>query len=328
MVGKKLVFDIVLFDENYNFLETRVKINDSFIDFYIICGIDVLNHNFSRIISDEKLKKIPISKRVNTLNQEEISDLQLQIVDFLKEKYKSFDDIIFISESNQIMNIGVLDEEDLNLNPFAFFCHKVLEYNFDYKRKYLEKGTTSTTFSSILGLKNFLNIFLENKSCSKYFSEKKEYGWNLVNFPDKQKKVYSTLTYMCPISKKEVVLYPNHDVLSFGKKVKYKNKKIAFFIDYIPNIKLKNYNKIFKVKTSNEFPEVLFENYLDEVVNVKIFVPNFNLYGDEKNFQKKYIKNEILRMMNQLGNDDDIIDIFFKDGEIMNFKYSEIKNPS
>lgn len=306
MNKKKLVFDVVFFSTNPNLIDYRLEKNSDFVSITLI----ITNKKNS-----EKLNNLSYNDRIQIIIDEEpfnnLEHYSEVIKKFVLTQYEEFDDIILISSEEEI---PILSQEFLQNSKFKFeqfLYHDVYSFNMKHKSKFPEKGTLLVSVSTLMTQSNFLKMFSFIKKLKNFWIGEEQDGVILKDENDVD-------FFECPYS---------------GLKIPYSDntttKKI--FISFCETMSAlsEDFDFIFKVKTKNSFPEKLYYTVSDKFIDgLEIFLPSEQLYQDA-NFEKTYLKNEVLRILNFLPkNEEDIVTIQFSENLIESYKIKELKNPS
>lgn len=306
MDKKKLVFDIVFFSLNPNLIDYRLEKNSEFVSNTFIITNKKNSEKLNKFSSNDKIQ-IVIDEEPFT-NLEHYSEV---IKKFVSIRYEEFDDIILISSEEEI---PILSHEFLQNCKFKFeqfLYHDVYSSNMKHKSKFPEKGTLLVSVSTLITQSHFLKTFSLTKKLKNFWIGEEQDGITLKNSEGID-------FFECPYSGLQIPYSDNINT----------KKILVTFCNTISNLG-EDFDFIFKVKTKNTFPEKLYYTISDKLIDgLEIFLPSEQLYQDD-NFEKTYLKNEVLRILNFLPkNDDDIVTIQFSENIIESYKIKELKNPS
>jgi hypothetical protein len=316
MIGKKLIFDVVLIGDDVDVFEIRFKKLYEIVDYFLIFGdqesLEKLKEFYGVI--DHKIKTFTLHKNyIDSLENNKFISISIQST--LEKLYKTFEDYVFISYDNEIPDIESLTEEQLNSKEVTVLLNDVYEYDSERKRKYPEVGPVLVNFSHILkNKKNFFYGVMQIKKSKRNQDTHIRNGFKILNY--KKTNDIQSKFYECPVSKNLVEYH-----------YKREKRKFVFFIDTPMKDCASDYR--FEIKSTNKFPEETKIDLNKSENFLKIFVPEYNLYGsDTQSFNNVYKINEIKRIISIFDcKDEDDIEIFI-DEQVKKLKYHEIKNPS
>lgn len=309
MSEKKLVFDVVFLKGDNRVFELRIKETFEFIDYFLIFGDDKSLKEILTYIP----KNSPNISTFNIDGEFVTEDISEQILKFLEKNYKTFEDLVLFSFSNEIPNLKDLTAEEIKSKEVIVFKNDVYQYHSNLKQKFGEAGTTLTNFSHLLkNKKNFLVEVLNSLSNRLYRDTDIVNGKKFL-FSESS----SHTTYKCPYSNKTI---------EFKKPIEPR-KFIFFFGDVLDN-DLGDFN--FDVKFTNQFPESIDIGFGREIQKIQIYQPNNKIYGNNQTeFEFKYKTFEVLRILSFFNcQDEDNIVIYQPSFEVQSYKFSQIKNPS
>lgn len=320
MAEKKQVFDVILFDGNIDSLNFRYKVLNPYISQFIV----ICNEEQKNLFNDDN--------RFNIIDIDNTQKIGKKIVEMLTTHSSNFEDLIVFSKPNSIPDLRDISKLNVKFN-FAPVCHKVYTYNFDYKKKYYEKGSVICKFSFLTYDLDFMGIFeteLKNPSIDTSIKN----GWTLENFSSSGIDVENT-RYYCRFSNRMVkILYDDEEKPYFKDEVDFESivltKPKKFLITLI-STDTSNYDTVFLVNVINSFPEKKYISVGAKYNLIDLYVPTEPLYltQDYNSFKKKYIKNEMFRFISEeYYSEEDEVTLILNENDIQKFKVFEIKNPS
>jgi len=350
MIKKINIFDAILFGGNINFIKLRVLEFYENVDYFILIPISESDkHTIDNEIEffNQYQEKIIVTE----LYQDD-SQLQNLIKEIVKEKYVSFDDLIFLSRENEIPNFKELDSiyEEIIFNSILL-SHTKFSWNIDYIFNISEDGAYVFNFSSFLTGKDLILKIKDKKDSN---SERIKNGWKFENFHEPKENEIFFRENLLPLSeydpattyqliKRDFEIPESFNILGYNKIGRDYMKKHLFLVESNKSINLidikKLYDTVSIVTFSDNVNEIIAENIGDEVYKSVLYVPDRILYDETglKEFQDKYKKNEIKKIIQTMSPlDQDLIRIIYKDfndfestwEQIKNENMSEIINPS
>lgn len=312
MIEKKLVFDVVFITENDKVFELRSNHLSKNIDYTLLFGSE---ENLSKIkkfcvLGDEKTFTFVLPN--GSLDFEFISN---SILDTIQKLYKSFEDLVLFSHSDEIPDLDSIEEIVIKSTNCNFLVCDVYEGDFNRKRKYTEVGPVLMNFSHIVKhKKEFLSHFLNPKF--KWFHDLViKNGFKIINYETNLSNLHST--YTCPYSNKNVE-YKNEST----------NRKFVFLLD--TSFQDFTADFIFEIQFVNNFPEDLKIDFDKKHQKLKLFLPKKTMYTENyDDFSITYKTQEIKRILSLFNCQlEDDIEIHYENNEIKKYKFQEIKNPS
>ena len=350
MNKKVKIFDIIIFNENFSFLNLRIKEFYDVVDYFIIIP---KSEESEKILKSNSEYLIPcLDKTIFCEKYVDDSILKTSIQEIIEKVYLSFDDLIFFSREDELPNFRELSliEESIKFNP-TLLSHLVFCWNIDYLNNIVYYGSFVFSFTQLL---TRLDIFSGIKLNKNSNSEKVKNGCKFENFhePKENERFFRenllslnnynpATTYQ--LVKRDFEIPENFNMLVYNKIGRNYMKKHLFYVDSSKELNLVNikklYNSVSVITFSNDVNEVIAENIGDEVYKSVLFLPDRVLYDNNglKEFQEKYKKNEIKKIIHTVFPlDQDLIRIVYKDFndiektwlELKNETFSEIINPS
>lgn len=309
MEKKKSIFDVVFFNGDLNLIKLRIKTNIDFIWKMII----VSNSENYKMFDEEIWKNEKITFLIDEENFENYEYFSETLKKKLLEDFKRFDDIILISQENEIPTLSDSILDELNTFSDSFFFHKVVNEKNNY-RKFLEKGTAILNFNIIATDHNFLSSIFTHKKSLVYWLSNQQNGFTYVQSP------YKDEHYKCPYSNKIVPYIKNSNEVT--------TKKILISFNVENTNQTSKYDYIFVVKTKNQFPEVINYAPTFKTKFIELYLPTQKIY-DVENFDRAYLRGETLRILNSIPlNESDLVHLKFSDSEFEEYTIKELKNPS
>lgn len=305
---RKKIFDCIFSHGNFNLLKKRIHENNQLVSHTFV----ITKENDFEKINEYFFQNLSVSILLQKENFENYKFYSNLIREKIQSHFESWEDLIFISNDNEIPDIKKFLEQTEELSC-ANLYHKVCSLDGSKCKKFVSEGSLVINISEITTNRNFLSL--------KNFEIKK-----LENFKDKLECGVTFLSqsefldekYFCELSKKNIPF-----------NVRLENKPKNFLISFVePNEnKIGDYDKIFIIELTNEFPEILFNSSDENIERVKLFFPKNQIYKDN-DFMVNYLKRESLRILNLTNKiDDDIVWIQFEN-KIESYTVKELKNPS
>lgn len=295
VLGKKII-QIVLFSNDYELLQLRLKENVE-VDFFVV----VSESQFPNLINDNKCKVLllPDDKKLSDLNFL-YGFLREQIPEFLVE----FESIFIMSTEDEFIDFDKFEEILKKIKyDYVILKHRVFWWSKKYFSEFFSKGSYLFTSSQFLVNNNILQLLDRRKKQESNFSDfYYENGWSF--------KYFRTF----PIDSKEYV----------ENQFSYKNS----------DDKLKVFNNQFKVPKF--FEEILDEEiclgpkkiFIDSSNIITENLPKSVLYGSQNYeiFIQNYKINEFVREIKKLvSNPYDKI-VLKHNNQTYEFDYCELKN--
>jgi hypothetical protein len=350
MEKKINLFDVIIFNGDLKFLKLRIVEFYDVVDYFII----VPNSESSKIIFENESEFIFSHKEKIIISEiyEDDSKLQNTIKEILKKKYLSFDDLIFLSQENEIPNYRDLDSviEELKYNSI-FLNHKTFFWNVDFVHTELFCGSFVFKFTTLLTNSNLILNMVHKKESN---WEKITNGWKFEGFHEINENEFFYRENLLPstdynpattyqLLKRDFEIPENFNILGYNKIGRDYMKKHLFLVESDKNVNLNDIKKLYDsvsiITFSDNVNEIIAENIGDEVYKNVLYLPDRKLYGELglKEFQDEYKKNEIKKIIHTVSPlDQDLIRIIYKDfndiekpwEQLKNENISEIINPS
>lgn len=299
------IFDCVFYYGNDELITHRIFLNKGFVSHTFIV-VDEIN---SQKIISKNLDLCDVTILVGVENYNNSKYYSELLRKEIKKHFRSFEDLIFISDENEIPFIEQFAKSYDGEIYTPCLYHKICSSNRLKCQKMLSQGTLVMNMGGITTNRNFLSL----KKNFFNLDDKIEGGITFMSEADELKE-----KYFCELSKKYVPF-------NFQQSKSNKN----FLITYIEpkETDIEKYDEIFVVEITNNFPEILYYESEEKIKRVKIFVPRIQIYKDQ-NFPKNYIKRESIRILNFSNKtNDDIVWISGENG-LEGFRIEELKNPS
>ncbi len=317
MNEKKKIFDVVFIIDDEDILELRFMDMYALTDHFIIFGKEESLEKIKKYCAQmgNRIKTFVLEDTIN-LSPKDISYISKTILETIGQLYSSFDDLIFLSYSNEIPDLKNLFERDIKNKQLRILKNDVYECSFKRKRKFKETGSLLTNFSYLLkNKKNFVSDFLEMKNKIVVEDLTLSNGYKILNY-EKTPEVLPS-TYFCPISKKYVEYKSVRELRKFVFILNEPSQKISA-------------DHIFNVTFRDNFPEKIDIDINQNEHHIEVYIPETILYGKNLgDFQEQYKQNEIRRILSNFDcQDEDDIEIHYNEKNIKTLKFHEIKNPS
>jgi hypothetical protein len=320
MTNKIKFFDSICFSGELELLKFRLTELSPYVEHFIITENDNLN---SKFLNNRELFKEWEHKITHIFTTEEnYSD---KIKDEFIKLNPAFEDVLMISQTNEIPNLIYIDDffEKLKFNPFIIE-HKNFQWNIDYVTNELSIGTLVFSLSFILQNKNVIKTYLKTKkniNIRKSFLLKN--GWKFSNFGNYETKIEELLpptqidpvrTYPLIKHNNEIELPKNLDLLPYVKIGRDEVKKHLFLVESdLEFVNQDYYDTVTIINFDSNLKEVLCEKVSDKITKSVLFLPNMVLYGEPETFHDEYMMNETKRMFSVVfPQEQDIIEIIFK----------------
>lgn len=306
-MGKK-IFDCIFSHGNFDLMKKRIHENNQIVTHTFIITQDNHFEKIDQYFSENSSVSIFLENE-SYENSKFYSNL---IRKKIKSHFKSFEDWVIISYDNEIPDIKKFLEQSEELTCTNLY-HRVCSLDESKCKKFLSEGSLVINMSEITTNKNFLS--LRNPKIKKMpcLEDKLECGVTILSQSE-----FLDEKYFCELSEKNIPF-----------NVRFENKSKNFLISFVePNEnKIGEYDKIFIIELTNEFPEILFNSSDENIERVKLFFPKNQIYKDN-DFMVNYLKRESLRILNLTNKiDDDIVWIQFEN-KIESYTVKELKNPS
>ena len=364
------IFDSVIFEYDLEMIMFRFEEVGYLVDNIIILeSKSDLDGNEKKLLFKENLNlfkkwedKIILlewfPKDTDTNKQERMVSCCEYITKTLITTCENFEDIIFLSNSNELPNYRDLNEiiDNLNYNPI-YLSHDNFVWNIDYVSKQKSFGSFCFKFTNLIRNKKILTDFYTNSISDTLFPEGLiKNGWKFTKFIQinntndlylkenllPNEKISPVTTYMLTFKDDTIELPINYNLLPYNKIGRYQVKKHLFLVDNNTDKLIefweKEYDTISIIDFSKNVNEIIAQPISDKTTRSVIFVPNKVLYGDESllEFQEDYKKNEIKKIIHTVFPQDyDIIKIIYNNItyasiwlNLKNELLSEIINPS
>lgn len=312
-----MIFDVVFIIDDEDILELRFMDMYALTDYFIIFGKEKSLEKIKKFYSgmDHRIKTFALQDTTN-FDSTSISYISNSILDTIGELYSSFEDLVFLSYSNEIPDIKNLFDTDIKNKELRILKNVVYECSFKRKRKFKETGSFLTNFSYLLkNKKNFITDFFEMKTNMVIEDLTLHNGYKILNYKKTPEVLPST--YFCPILKKHVEYKSLRDSRKFVFVLNKSAQKISA-------------DHVFNVTFKDSFPEKIDVDINENNHDIDLFVPKTILYGNNsESFQEQYKHFEIRRILSNFDcqNEDDI-EIHYDEKNIKTLKFHEIKNPS
>lgn len=303
------IFDCVFYYGNIELLNRRIFFNKGFVSHTFVVVSEINAHK----IYSENLNQDCVTILVENENYNNLKYYSKLLRDELKKHFNSFEDLVFISDENEIPFIQQFIKTYDGEIDTPYLYHKICSSDRLKCQKMLSEGTVVLNMGEITTNRNFLSL---KKNLNKNFfnlDDKIEGGITFMSADDELKE-----KYFCENSKKYVPYDFNINGLNKNFLITYLEPKDS---------EIKEYDEIFVVEITNNFPEILYFESEEKIKRVRIFVPQTQIYEDH-NFRKNYIRRESLRILNFSNKtNDDIVWISGENG-LESFRIKELKNPS
>jgi len=350
------IFDFVLFDNNLDLIKLRILEFRDVVAYFVIVPKSENSKN-----DLGKLREFFLEFKEQVIIIDVFENTKLlydNIRTILKEKYESFDDLLFISKENEIPNFNEIEDiiEEVKFRSF-FLIHSAFCWNFDFISINYDVGTFVTTFSKFLINPNLFNPLWINKGeGAKSNHEKIKNGWTFLNFhKPTQNEIFARENLLPSVNFNPATTYrlikrpsnfelpKNVGILAYNKIGRDYMKKHLFLVELDNDSNLNEVRKLYDTVSvigfSDNVNEVIAENIGESVYKSILHLPNNVLYGEKplRDFQEEYKKNEIKRIVETVfPQDQDNIRIIYKGFDdfvglwetLKNEKFSEIINPS
>ena len=312
MIKINKTFDSFMFKGELDLLEFRLTELDPFVDVFIIAEFDSNKKNSIFIQNKTRFNKW--RKKISHIFVTEESCLNKITAEFVNHS-PDFDDILLVSEINEVPNLRKKDEITKELKYGSILLqHQNFVWNIDHIDNLFVDGTFMIAFNSILVDKEILN-----KTYSKKYNLKSggvqriKNGWKFSNFKlddefrqqidDKLPpvEVDPITTYMLVEHNGEVELPVNTKLLPYNQIGRYQTKKHLFLVESDEPESLEmlenQYSSVTIINFSDNLNEIIGEKVTDKTTNNVLYLPETLLYTDElTKFQAQYKINEVKRM--------------------------------
>ena len=370
MNEKFKIYDSVIFEYDLEMIQFRFEEVGSLVDNIIILeSKSDLDGNEKKLLFKENLNlfkkwedKIILvewfPKDTDTTKEERMSSCCEYIKKILLTTCKNFEDIIFLSNSNELPNYknieGIINS--LNYSPI-YLSHNNFIWNIDYISKKRSFGSFCFKFTTLIQNKHMLNDSYTNSIIDIILPEESVInGWKFTKFTPTNnidelylkenllpnEKISPVTTYMLTFKDDTIELPINYNLLPYNKIGRNYIKKHLFIVDNNSDAPIefweKEYDTISIIDFSENVNEIIVQPISDKTTISLIFVPNKVLYGDESllEFQEDYKKNEIKKIIHTVfPQEQDEIRIIYKNSNLVglwsnlkNETLSEIINPS
>lgn len=377
MDKKYKIFDSVIFEYDLDLIKFRFEEISHLVDYIIILESKVdLEGNEKKLLFKENFSffkkwedKIILVEWSPKDTDTSLKERMISCYDYLKETLlsncKNFEDIIFLSKSNELPNYNNIDDiiSELTYGP-VYLSPTNFVWNIDYISNKISFGCTCIKFTNLIQNKNFYHEVYINSvnSFNEFITDTIipvdliKNGWKFTKFTSNNnsndlflkenllpyENISPITTYMLELRDDTIELPVNYKLLPYNKIGRDYVKKHLFIVDCNTDHPFefweKEYDTISIIDFSNDFKEIFVNPITNKTTRSLLFVPNKALYGDEslEEFQENYKKNEIKKIIHTIfPQDQDNIRIIYKNNDIdglwLNLKneiLSEIINPS
>ena len=312
MIKKNKTFDSFTFRGELDLLEFRLTELDPFVNVFIIAELDSNKKNSIFIQNKSRFDKW--RKKIYHIFVTEESYLNKITAEFVNHD-PDFDDILLVSEINEVPNLRKKDEITKELKYGSIILqHQNFVWNIDHIDNTFVDGTFMIAFNSILVDKEILTKTYYKKHKSNNSSNQRiKNGWKFSNFKldDEFKRqiddklppidIDPLTTYMLVEHNGEVELPVNSKLLPYNQIGRYQTKKHLFLVesDEPESIEMleNQYSSVTIINFSNNLNEIIGEKVTDKTTNNVLYLPETLLYTDELHkFQSQYKMNEVKRM--------------------------------
>ena len=323
MEKKQKIIDVLFFNGDLEMLFFRLTELNPHIDSFIILETETS-------LFFEKNKKLfkkwenKIIHVVVTTNNSDKTNYDIKfgqlkfIFDVILNLNLDFEDIIMVSNVNEIPNFGTLYNHFHNLKfDMILLYHTNFIWNKDYVSNKNNSGTIIFTETSLkLHQETLISNYLTKNETKNFPYFIIENGWSFFNFfnPDniKNKNIKYLRDNILPVEElvpsetyqlikcdKTIELPKNIHLLPYHKIDREKVKKHLIIIDQFNiTIDKSNFDSISEIEFIHDVNEIFAEKKDDNTLLSKIFVPNVILYEESLEFfQKKYKLNEIKKIL-------------------------------
>ena len=349
MNKKFKIFDIVLFENNYDLLNLRILEFNHVVDHFVIIPLSS-EFDQGKVLKSDKIT-------VTKLNNVD-ADISEFTKSFIKENFESFEDLIFFSKEDELPDYCDLESiiYDIKFRNIHLEHHQFC-WNTDYLETYTVKGSYVTNFSRLLTSPlTFSNLWKEPTINTSSNYDKILCGWKFKNFHSPidsetfarenllpEVNYSPTNTYMLEKRPINFKIPKNIGILAYHKIGRENMKRHLFLVESSNSVNLNEISKLYDTVSIIEFSdspnEVIAENIGDSVYKSILHLPPNVLYGGKplKDFQEDYKKNEVKKIIETVfPQDQDNIRIIYKGFDdllglwlqLKNEKFSEIINPS
>lgn len=321
MANNIKIFDSILFSGEVELLKFRLSELSEHVERFIVAeyGNQTYLNNID-LFSEWKNKITYINiNNDNCLEKIKTTFIGLQ---------PSFEDILILSNTNEIPNLENMEEftEKLKFNPFIIE-HTNFIWNKDYIDKFGSRGSIVFSFSLILQIKDVFNQYIKLKSRTNLQdSYLLKNGWRFSNFEydsnyDYHIKNLLSPSEINPISTHKLIkhngnipLPKNLHLLPYFKIGRDEVKKHLFLVNSdLEIINQDYYDTITIINFDSNIQEKLCEKVSDKITKSVLYLPSKVLYGDPETFQDEYMMNETKRMFSVVfPQEQDVIEVIFK----------------
>jgi len=364
------IFDSVFFEYDLEMMMFRFEEVGPLVNYIIILESKTdLDGNEKKLLFKENLNlfkkwedKIILlewfPKDTDTNKQERLISCYEHITKTLLTTCKNFEDIIFLSNSNELPNYREINEIINNFNYSSLYLsHDNFVWNIDYVSKKSSFGSFCFKFTTLIQNKQLLTDYYTNSLIDGLLPEELiKNGWKFTNFTSNNntnelflkdnllpnEKISSVTTYMLKLRDDTIELPVNYNLLSYNKIGRYYVKKHLFLVDDKSDKLIefweKEYDTISIIDFSKNVNEIFATPITCKTTISNLFIPNKVLYGNKslEEFQENYKKNEIKKIIHTVFPQDyDIIKIIYNNIthasiwlNLKNEILSEIINPS
>jgi hypothetical protein len=314
MIKKNKIFDSFIFDGELEQLEFRLTELNPFIDVFIIAELDSSKKNSLFIKNKTRFEKW--KKKIFHIFVTKESFLNKITAEFVNHS-PDFDDVLFLSEINEIPNLKNKEELFKELKYGSIILqHQNFVWNIDHIDNQFIDGSIVLPFSSIL---------IDREIVKKTFNEKYDLrlggiqriknGWKFSNFnldDEFTQQIENKLppieidpltTYMLTEHNGEIDLPINIKLLPYNQIGRNTTKKHLFLVESDEPESLEmlenQYWSVTIINFSNNLNEIIGEKITDKTTRNVLYLPETLLYSDELHkFQSQYKINEVKRMFN------------------------------
>jgi len=364
------IFDSVIFEYDLEMIMFRFEEVGSLVDYIIILeSKSDLDGNEKKLLFKENLnlfkkwedKIILIEwfpKDTDTNNQERMVSCCEYFTKTLLSTCENFEDVIFLSNTNELPNYRDIDEiiDNLSYNSL-YLSHDNFVWNIDHLSKKKSFGSFCLKFTNLIRNKKILTNFYTNSIIEIILPEESiKNGWKFTKFIQTNntndlylkenllpnEKISPITTYMLTFKDDTIELPINYNLLPYNKIGRHQVKKHLFLVDNNSDKLIefweKEHDTISIIDFSKNVNEIFATPITRKTTISNLFIPNKVLYGNKslEEFQENYKKNEIKKIIHTVFPQDyDIIKIIYNNItyasiwlNLKNEILSEIINPS
>jgi hypothetical protein len=328
MNKKTKILDVFFFNGEIEMLKFRLsELNNSISQFIVVERGESTYLKNKSLFEDfnEKISHILLDSGLTL--EEEFKKIRNYLIslDIL------FDDIIFISEINELPDLSDIEKIHNELIYDSLLIgHIDFTWNKDYINKNISLGTSVFFFTTIFTDKNSIQSVWDYKNGISNFSRPViKSGWKFSEFHNTDPKynylreeclpleeIIPSKTYLLLRTPKDTKLPNNIDILTYNPIGRDTIKKHLFLVEYNTDAMFeyweKEYDTISIIDFSNNLNETIAVPLSEKATRSILYLPNKVLYGNKslKEFQKEYKKNEIQKIISTVfPKEQDIIEI-------------------